>query len=131
MLHVRFAHPLKADVFHHFHEADQAGIEQRRQSLDFGIDKVIEGLDLPLHGRYIASTLCIVQHVNRASVSTSAWWQHLSGQHGPFYGQRQVDWSKRLFRIEIILARLIDDPKQTVFLGSGIAKRDIDFTLFE
>jgi len=42
MLHVRFAHPLKADVFHHFHEADQAGIEQRRQSLDFGIDKAIE-----------------------------------------------------------------------------------------
>jgi hypothetical protein len=47
------------------------------------------------------------------------------------YGQRQRDRTKRLFRIEIILARLVDDPKQTGFLGSGIAKRDVNFRLFK
>jgi hypothetical protein len=55
----------------------------------------------------------------------------LSGQHGSFHGQRQGDRTKRFLRIKIILARLIDDPKQTVFLGSGIAKRDVNFPLFE
>src|SRR4051794_39527100 len=70
-----------------------------------------------------------------ASVWTSstigAWRSRLSGQDGSFHSLRQRDRAKRLFRIQVILAGLIDYPKQAVFLGSSITKRDINFTLFE
>jgi len=46
---VRFAHLFKPDVFHHFHEADQACIQQWRKRLDFSIDEMTEGFDRPLH----------------------------------------------------------------------------------
>jgi hypothetical protein len=51
----------KPDVFYHFHEADQACIQQWRKRLDFSINEMTEGFDRPLHKRYIAWTLYMLK----------------------------------------------------------------------
>ena len=74
---------------------------------------------------------CGYRRLKASRASTNAWQAQLSSHHGSFHGQRQGNRTKRLLRIEIILAGLIDNPKQTVFLGSGIAKHDVDLPLFK
>lgn len=56
VLHMRFAHLLQADILNGFHETDDACLQSRRQSLDFGIDSV-ECFNTPSHICYIANRL--------------------------------------------------------------------------
>src|SRR2546421_90102 len=44
---------------------------------------------------------------------------------------RQRNRAKECFWIKVILAGFVDDPEQTVFLGHGVAKRNVDFPLLE
>jgi len=42
-----------------------------------------------------------------------------------------MDRTKERLRIKIVFAGFVDDPQQAVFLGAGVAQRDVDFPLLE
>src|SRR5262249_36879119 len=46
-------------------------------------------------------------------------------------GLRQGDRAKERFRIEVILPGFVDDPQEAMFLGSGVAKRNVDLPFLE